>query len=87
MEEIKKKKISNFQFAFVFVRAWQVLRWKCDSIPGKAGNPIYRKVVGRLTMRQQHAKYSNNLVRRSARDRASNNTGNDMESGLIGERR
>lgn len=32
-------------------------------------------------MRQQHAKYSNNLVRRSARDRASNNTGNDIESG------
>lgn len=39
-------------------------------------------------MRQQHAKYSNNLVRRSARDRccASNNTGYDIESGLIGER-
>lgn len=63
-----------------------MLRWKCDSIPGKAGNPIYRKVVGRLTMRQQHAKYSNNLVRRSTRDRASNNTGYDIESGLIGER-
>lgn len=37
-------------------------------------------------MRQQHAKYSNNLVRRSTRDRASNNTGYDIESGLIGER-
>lgn len=61
-----------------------MLRWKCDSIPGKAGNPIYRKVVGRLTMRQQHAKYSNNLVRRSTRDRASNNTGYDIES--FGER-
>lgn len=50
---------------------------------GKAGNPIYRKVVvGRLTMRQQHAKYSNNRDRCSARDLgASNYTGNEMESG------
>lgn len=45
------------------------------------GNPIYRKVVGRLTMRQQHAKYSNNRDRCSARDLgASNNTDNEIES-------